>query len=62
MSKASVTKAELQRAVRALEAMGKVVTGCILHPDGSWEVCLDADKKTAKALAVKAWDDHLGIK
>lgn len=37
MTRRAVTSAQIQRTVKAMEAMGKTVVGGVIHPDGSWE-------------------------
>lgn len=64
MNRQAVTKAQLTRAVRALEAMGKTVTAAVLHPDGSWEVRLtDAANGNLSSpdQADTDWDRKLGL-
>lgn len=64
MSRASVTTAQMKRAIRVFEESGKAVTSAVLRPDGSWELRAgtgdpDADIDSAEAEA--DWDRRLNI-
>lgn len=64
MTRRAVTQAQLQRAVKAFEAMGKTVAGLRLRPDGSWDLRLttdgDADLTSAEQAEAE-WDKALGL-
>lgn len=57
MNKPAVTKAQLKRAVEAVEALGKTVAGLRINPDGSADVLLTGSG--AAPLPSDPLDDEL---
>jgi hypothetical protein len=58
--RASFTQADVQRAVRALKAVGETVTGVDIRPDGSFTV-LTGEKAAEQALSpYEAWERENG--
>jgi len=57
MNKPAVTKAQAQRMVEAMEALGKTVSGLVVRPDGS--VKLEFGELTPTPPAPPAVDDEI---
>lgn len=58
--RATVRQADIARAVRALEAVGKNVTGVDIRPDGSFTV-LTGEKAAEQVLSpYEAWERENG--
>lgn len=57
---ARFTQADIQRAVRALQAVGETVTGVDIRPDGSFRV-LTAPAQPKQSLSpFEAWEKQDG--
>lgn len=56
MNKPAVTQAQIRRTVKALEGVGKIVTGVRNRPDGTVDILTAADNDPAP---VEPLDDEL---
>lgn len=60
MKHARLTKAEMQRAIKAHIASGLPVAGTELRPDGAFVIHAELDKEAKKPLPIDApeqWDE-----